>query len=113
MSKDNPLLDSQGNKIRPGDILQSTYANLEPTYFVCFIPEYDLGSIEIRDLNNNNLGTCNLGTGGDVINIGHFSKHLDKLNNEDLTNYFGLNIERAKEHGCEVVIRQESDLKRL
>lgn len=101
-----PNVDKTGAPILPGDILQSTDETIPETYFVCFvrsIEDIDL-TAEIRDLNNNNLYTCALGKDGDVVNIGHFSKHLDLLSNEDLKYHFGIDLELAAANNCDLRI---------
>ena len=83
------IFDSNGVEIRPGDIVECPGEDLLCAwrYHVCF----DDGSgTEIRDLGHNNLGTYD--TNGPFYNIGHFSKHLDKLNEYDLDYYFGIKI---------------------
>lgn len=101
-----PNVDKTGTPIFPGDILQSTHEATPETYFVCFVRSVeDMGlTAEIRDLNNNNLYTCALGKDGDVVNIGHFSKHLDLLSNEDLKYHFGIDLELAAANNCDLRI---------
>lgn len=79
--------DCKGNIIIPGDILESTLdrANNPWRYFVCF---QHGNLIQVRDLNANNVGMCDLGLGGDVVNIGHYTKNLGILNKDDLEYYF-------------------------
>jgi hypothetical protein len=101
---EDTMVDKRGVPIFPGDILQ----NKDPTspwqFFVCFRPSTCEDEIEVRDLNNNNLGMCELGIGGDVVNIGHFSLHLDILNNDDLRYYFGIDLCLAEANNCKVTI---------
>lgn len=79
--------DCKGNLIDIGDILESTEdrPNNPWRYFVCF---QDGNLIEVRDLNANNIGMCDLGLGGNVVNIGHYTKNPGILNKDDLEYYF-------------------------
>ncbi len=105
-----PNVDKTGAPILPGDILQSTDEATPESYFVCFVRSIDDMDLtaEIRDLTNNNLYTCELGRDGDVINIGHFSKHLDLLSNDDLKYYFGIDLELAEANNCDLRIIRKS-----
>ncbi len=77
--------DCKGVTITPGDILQNVDDTSPWKYFVC----YQRGKlIEVRDLNANNVCMCDLGLGGDVVNIGHYTKNPGILNKEDLEHYF-------------------------
>lgn len=97
--------DKNGVPIFPGDILENIDSTSPWRYFACFVSgPYD-DRIEIRDFNANNIGMCDLGVGGDVVNIGHFSKHLDILSNDKLEYYFGVDIEKLKANGCEVILK--------
>lgn len=101
---ENTIVDRRGAPIFPGDILQNTDPTEAVQFYVCYRPYAYGDAIEIRDLNNNNLGMCDLGIGGNVINIGHFSLHLDILNNEDLKHYFGIDLELAEANNCKVTM---------
>jgi len=100
--RNKTITDCEGSLVLPGDILMNINANDPFQYFVCF--KYNENSdAEIRDLNTNNIGTdtrCNL------INIGHFSNHLDKLCQDDLQYYFGIDLYKVRANRALVEIRK-------
>lgn len=89
-------LDRNGSEIGPGDILQAideTDATGAPMRYICFLR--DTENVEVRDLCNNNVCTCEVRDEKDppeyasVISIGHYSQHPGVLNQDDIDYYFG------------------------
>ena len=81
-------VDVNNKIIAVGDILEHTDPDNIEKYFAC---SDDGEYIEVRDLNNNNVCMCELGLNGNVKNIGHYTNNLDKLDDDDLAYYFGVN----------------------
>lgn len=101
---EDTIVDKRGVPIFPGDILLNTDPTAAVQFFVCYRPFAYEDTIEIRDLNNDNLGECKLGIGGNVVNIGHFSLHLDILSNDDVRYLFGIDLWLAEANNCKVTI---------
>lgn len=79
------LWDSAGVEVKPGDILE----NPDKPDWMCdryhaVYTEAD-GSLEVRDLGGSNVGMYNIE--GPYFNIGHYTKHLDKVSQENI-DYF-------------------------
>jgi hypothetical protein len=86
--KNEKYFDKNGVSIEFGDLLHKDppEANNECDYFIV----YDAGTfIEVRDLGNNNVEMCELGSNGDVINIGNYKKHPRIFKYDDINYYFG------------------------
>jgi len=88
--------DRNGKPINPGDLLQ--HSPYDPDYpwqhFICYTD--DCGeTIQVRDLNANNVAMCSLGLDGDVENIGHYSQHPGVLDVDDLFYYFNVGPNKA------------------
>ena len=102
------ILDSNGVEIKPGDIIEcpelpTGYAE---RYHVAYKdgPDYEM---EIRDLGNNNVYMYD--SNGPFYNIGHFTKHLDKLSSSDLQSYFGIDPEQLKANRCRFVLQESEE----
>lgn len=80
--------DKNGVPIKEGDILQgSQWATGDLCYYVC-VAGFTRDTWEVRDLNAWNVCMCDLGIDGDVVNIGHYSKHPGILDDEILEQHF-------------------------
>lgn len=97
--------DSNGTEINPGDIIECPECPVDSAgrYHVCFAsgPEHEP---EIRDVEYNNIDAYLLW--GRFYNIGHFTKHLDKLSNIDLGYYFGIDMDKARANRADVDIKE-------
>ncbi len=81
-------VDCYGVPINPGDVLEQkelNESNAPWRYFICF--KATGGNIEVRDLNANNVGMCNIGLDGDVKNIGHWTRHPE-IEEDEWYHYF-------------------------
>lgn len=94
--------DCLGKEIRCGDILMlpSYPEGHGLRYHVCCCSGYgaryaDEDRLEIRDLGNNNTHMW-LGYESEMVNIGPFWEHLDKLSDDDLEYYFNCTRELAE-----------------
>lgn len=99
------ILDSNGVEIRPGDIVECPEVDKNSAwrYHICSI--WRLGDEpEIRDLGHNNLGTYD--SVGPFYNIGHFTKHLDKLGNDAIVHYFNIDLETLRVNRCKATIEE-------
>lgn len=99
------IYDSKGIEIKPGDIIECPECGIDNAerYHVCFVDEPD-GDPEIRDIVHNNIDAYLLW--GPYYNIGHFTKHLDKLSPVDLRYYFGIDIDQARANRAYVDIKE-------
>jgi hypothetical protein len=79
------LWDSNGVEVNHGDILECPDVDLNHGERFHAVVR-DKHELEIRDLGNNNVGMWDLHE--PVLNIGHYSKNLDKLTDEDLEYYW-------------------------
>lgn len=87
------IYDSAGVEIKAGDIIESPeeMENSACRYHAAYLSS---GELEIRDLGHNNIymyKQC-----GEYFNRGHYSKHLDKLDDEDLEYYWDTTREEAQ-----------------
>jgi hypothetical protein len=79
------VFDSNGIEIKAGDIVECP--DLPVGHAERYHAAFDNGwGFEIRDLGNNNVHMYDLA--GPYYNIGHYTKHLDKLTDDDLEYYF-------------------------
>lgn len=78
--------DSNNNKIEVGDILEVYELPIDHAekYHAVFLDENN--GLEIRDLGCNNVHSLDLYK--KVFTLGHFSKHLEKVSDEDLFYYW-------------------------
>lgn len=104
------IKDSNGVEIRPGDIIECPDVPLDhgERYHVAY-KSGQYNDMTIRDLGNNNLYMYEIN--GPYYNIGHFSKHLDKLNENDLDYYFGIKAEQLLANRADIKITEIKDLK--
>lgn len=89
-------VDNTGMPINPGDILEGEDFGAT-RYYACYTD--DGKQVQVRDLSANNVCMCDLGLKGDVRNLGHYSNHLDKLEEDDLTYYFATDWNNYNEAG--------------
>ena len=80
-------VDSRGTPINPGDVLECIEPGW-PKYHICYIDPFDMDVVYVRDLDCNNVGMCDLGIDGNVINLGHYTKNPGILDQNDIDWYF-------------------------
>lgn len=91
------VVDVNGTKIQVGDLLERVnmpYEDYPWRWYICF---ENGDTIDIRDLNANNVHICTVGEdgkpGGNVVTRGHYSNIPGILSEDDLEYYFDIKRE--------------------